>query len=226
MYGILVYYEFKKLTMTKVILVHLGLGSNLGNRLDFLNQACRKLESMPLLKFHSSKIYESEPLLKMQQPNYLNIVVCGFTELTPFELLKKCQEIENRLGRVRKDRWGSRNIDIDILSFGDEIIDTDALKIPHPEMVKRSFVLRPLLELMDSQPAAVVPMVQSHQGGVLIGSEHPHEALVKCAVVHASYKSSNEGIGHVSLVGPMRMAYATAMATVRSVANHLNRVLC
>ena len=133
--------------MTKVILVHLGLGSNLGNRLDFLNQACRKLESMPLLKFHSSKIYESEPLLKMQQPNYLNLVVCGLTELAPLELLKKCQQIENRLGRVRKERWGSRNIDIDILSFGDEIIDTDALKIPHPEMVKRSFVLLPLLEL-------------------------------------------------------------------------------
>ena len=69
------------------------------------------------------------------------------TELAPLELLKKCQQIENRLGRVRKERWGSRNIDIDILSFGDEILDTDALKIPHPEMVKRSFVLLPLLEL-------------------------------------------------------------------------------
>ena len=75
--------------MTKVILVHLGLGSNLGNRLDFLNQACRKLESMPLLKFHPSKIYESEPLLKMQQPNYFNLVVWGLTELAPLELLKK-----------------------------------------------------------------------------------------------------------------------------------------
>jgi len=133
--------------MTKVILVHLGLGSNLGNRLGFLNQACRKLESMPLREFHTSKIYESEPLLKMQQPNYLNLVVCGLTELAPLELLKKCQQIENRLGRVRKERWDPRNIDIDILSFGNEIIDTDALKIPHPEMVKRSFVLMPLLEL-------------------------------------------------------------------------------
>ena len=133
--------------MTKVILVHLGLGSNLGNRLDFLNQACRKLESVPLLKFQPSKIYESEPLLKMQQPNYFNLVVCGLTELTPLELLKKCQQIENQLGRVRKERWGSRKIDIDILSFGDKIVDTDVLKIPHPEMEKRSFVLLPLLEL-------------------------------------------------------------------------------
>ena len=133
--------------MTKVILVHLGLGSNLGNRLDFLNQACRKLESLPLLKFHSSKIYESEPLLKMQQPNYLNLVVCGLTELAPLELLKKCQQIENRLGRVRNERWGSRTIDIDILAYGEECIDTEILKIPHPEMEKRSFVLVPLLDL-------------------------------------------------------------------------------
>ena len=96
--------------------------------------------------------------------------------------------------------------------------------VAQPEF-SQSNSLRPLLELMDSQPAAVVPMVQSHQGGVLIGSEHPHEALVKCAVVHASYKSSNEGVGHVALVGPMRMAYATAMAAVQCVADHLDRVL-
>ena len=133
--------------MTKVILVHLGLGSNLGNRLDFLNQACRKLEYVPLLKFHSSRIYESEPLLKMQQPNYLNLVVCGLTELAPLELLKKCQQIENRLGRVRNEHWGSRTIDIDILAYGEECIDAEILKIPHPEMEKRSFVLVPLLEL-------------------------------------------------------------------------------
>ena len=97
--------------------------------------------------------------------------------------------------------------------------------VAQPEF-SQSNSLRPLLELMDSQPAAVVPMAPSHQGGVWIGSEHPHAALENCAVVHASYKSSNEGIGHVALVGPMRIAYATAMAAVQSVANHLNRVLC
>ena len=111
---------------------------------------------MPLREFHTSKIYESEPLLKMQQPNYLNLVVCGLTELAPLELLKKCQQIENRLGRVRKERWEPRNIDIDILSFGNEIIDTDALKIPHPEMVKRSFVL---LQLLDLSPECIHPQI-------------------------------------------------------------------
>ena len=133
--------------MTTAILVHLGLGSNLGNRQDFLNQACSKLSAVTLQNFRSSEIYESEPLLKMKQPNYFNQVVCGWTELTPVELLEKCQQIETQLGRVRKEHWGSRKIDLDILSYGKDIVDTERLKIPHPEMEKRSFVLLPLLEL-------------------------------------------------------------------------------
>ncbi|MDP6332239.1 MAG: 2-amino-4-hydroxy-6-hydroxymethyldihydropteridine diphosphokinase [SAR324 cluster bacterium] len=133
--------------MTTAILVHLGLGSNLGNRQAFLNQACSKLSAVTLQNFRSSEIYESEPLLKMKQPNYFNQVVCGWTELTPVELLEKCQQIETQLGRIRKEHWGSRKIDLDILSYGKDIVDTERLKIPHPEMEKRSFVLLPLLEL-------------------------------------------------------------------------------
>ena len=133
--------------MTETILVHLVLGSNLGNRQDTLKQACVELESLPLLQFRVSPIYESDPLLKMTQPKYLNMVVCGLTELSPLELLKKCQQIENRLGRIRNEHWDSRTIDIDILAYGEECIDTEILKIPHPEMEKRSFVLVPLLEL-------------------------------------------------------------------------------
>ena len=133
--------------MTTAILVHLGLGSNLGNRQAFLNQACSELSAVTLQDFRSSEIYESEPLLKMKQPNYFNQVVCGWTELTPVELLEKCQQIETQLGRVRKEHWGSRKIDLDILSYGNDIVHTEKLKIPHPEMEKRSFVLLPLLEL-------------------------------------------------------------------------------
>jgi len=133
--------------MTRAILVHLGLGSNLGNRLDFLNQACRELSAVTFRDYRASAIYESEPLLKMKQPKYYNQVVCGLTDLSPVELVVKCQQIESMLGRVRKERWGSRNIDLDILSYGNEIVDSEKLKIPHPEMEKRSFVLLPLLEL-------------------------------------------------------------------------------
>ena len=86
--------------------------------------------------------------------------------------------------------------------------------------------LQPLLELMDTQPAAVVPVGNEQLGGVWIGAEHPKSALEACSVVQATYHSSGEGIGQVALVGPMRMAYATAKAAVSSVANHLERLLC
>ena len=96
--------------------------------------------------------------------------------------------------------------------------------VAQPEF-SQSNSFRPLLELMDSHPEAVVPMDPTQLVRVWIGAEHPHEALVDCAVVQASYTNSNEGIGHVVLVGPMRMAYSTAMAAVSSVADHLKRVL-
>ena len=131
----------------KAILVHLGLGSNLGDRNKFLSMACKLLRSEAIREFRSSSIYESEPLLKMPQPKYFNMLVCGLTFLSPQELLKKCQQIEINLGRIRRQRWGCREIDIDILSYGSRIIDNNDLRIPHPEIQNRSFVLMPMLEL-------------------------------------------------------------------------------
>ena len=131
----------------EAILVHLGLGSNLGDRKEFLNMACNQLRSETINEFRASSIYESEPLFKMPQPKYFNMVVCGLTVLSPPEMLKKCQQIENRLGRIHRERWGSREIDIDIISYGSRIIDNDDLVIPHPEIENRSFVLMPMLEL-------------------------------------------------------------------------------
>ena len=131
----------------EAILVHLGLGSNLEDRKDFLNMACNQLRSETVREFRASLIYESEPLLKMPQPKYFNMVVCGLTVLSPPQLIKKCQQIEIRLGRIRRERWGSREIDIDIISYGSRIIDYDDLVIPHPEIENRSFVLMPMLEL-------------------------------------------------------------------------------
>ena len=75
------------------------------------------------------------------------MAVCGLTVLSPQELLKKCQQIEISLGRIRRERWGSREIDIDILSYGNRTINKDNLVIPHPEIENRSFVLMPMLEL-------------------------------------------------------------------------------
>ena len=131
----------------EAILVHLGLGSNLGDRKEFLSIACNHLRSGAVREFRASSIYESEPLMKMPQPNYFNMVVCGVTVLSPQELLNKCQQIEISLGRVHREHWGSREIDIDILSYGSKIIDNNDLVIPHPEIQNRSFVLMPMLEL-------------------------------------------------------------------------------
>ena len=131
----------------EAILVYLGLGSNLGNRRKFLSMACNHLSSEVITGLRASSIYESEPLLKMKQSKYFNMVVCGLTVLSPNGLLKKCQQIEISLGRIRMEHWGSREIDIDILSYGNRTIIKDNLVIPHPEIENRSFVLMPMLEL-------------------------------------------------------------------------------
>ncbi len=96
--------------------------------------------------------------------------------------------------------------------------------VAQPEF-SSSNTLGPLLELMDSKPDAVVAMGEMQPSCVWIGSEHPQAALSQCAVVQASYMSSNQGIGQVALIGPMRMAYSNALAAVQSVAKHLGRVL-
>ena len=127
------------------------------------------------------------------------------------------------IGRVLREAIQSHRQSISKIENGAVFHGMSRL-IAQPEF-SQSNSLRPLLELMDSQPSAVVPMDLTGLSGVWIGAEHPHEALVDCAVVQASYKSSNDGVGHVALVGPMRMAYATAMAAVHSVADHLDRVL-
>lgn len=133
--------------MNETILVHLGLGSNLGNRQDFIIQACTFLEQNVLKEFRASSIYESEPLMNMPQPQYLNMVVSGYTHLTPSDLLKSCQNIENKLGRISIGRWASRTIDIDILSYENKCINTESINIPHNQLGNRAFVLLPLLEI-------------------------------------------------------------------------------
>ena len=107
---------------------------------------------------------------------------------------------------------------------GDAVIHGLSRLIAEPEF-RSSASVRPLLELMDTKPTAVVPSIDINKGGVLIGAEHPNRALKSCSVVQASYHCSGNGIGQVALIGPMRMAYATAKAAVDRVAKHLDRLL-
>jgi len=126
--------------------VFLGLGSNLGDRGENIKKAIEYLESKIRIEKVSS-IIETEPYGFVDQPKFLNCVLKGTTVLSPFELLEFVLDIENKMGRKRLFKWGPRNIDIDILFYDDCVIDTENLKIPHPELHKRLFVLEPLCEI-------------------------------------------------------------------------------
>jgi 2-amino-4-hydroxy-6-hydroxymethyldihydropteridine diphosphokinase len=132
---------------------YLGLGSNLGDRLANLQLAVELLAGQHgLTVLRSSRVYESDPVGGPPQPDFLNAVVEVQTSLTPGELLTACREAEEALARVRDERWGPRTIDIDILTFGDDVVDEPDLTIPHPRMRERGFVLAPLLELEPDPP--------------------------------------------------------------------------
>ncbi len=126
--------------------VYLGLGSNLGDRLEFLRQARAALApEVSLLR--CSHIYETAPWGYTDQPAFLNQVVEGQTELEPEALLAKLKSIESELGRVENFRYGPRCIDLDILFYGSQIYQSNSLSIPHPAIAERAFVLVPLNEL-------------------------------------------------------------------------------
>uniref|UniRef100_A0A7C5V2V1 2-amino-4-hydroxy-6-hydroxymethyldihydropteridine diphosphokinase n=1 Tax=Caldicellulosiruptor owensensis TaxID=55205 RepID=A0A7C5V2V1_9FIRM len=127
-------------------IVFLGLGSNLGDRDENIKKAIEHLKDKVRIEKVSS-IIETEPYGFVDQPKFLNCVLKGTTVLSPFELLEFVLDIENKMGRKRLFKWGPRNIDIDILLYDDLVIDAENLKIPHPELHKRLFVLEPLCEI-------------------------------------------------------------------------------
>ena len=130
------------------MLAFIGLGSNLQNPQRQIEKAIDSLTKAKDVEFIScSSLYISKPLLNMPYPDYLNSVCKIKTKLSAIDLLDLCQSIENKQHRVREIHWGPRTIDLDILLFGDEVYNNDRLKIPHPEMVNRCFVLLPLYEI-------------------------------------------------------------------------------
>lgn len=131
--------------MTEAVTVYLGLGSNLGDRQANLDRALEFL-SQRLRMGKISSIYDTEPLGDSNQPRFLNLVCQAFTHLQPAGLLVLVKGIERKLGRVGKSGT-PRTIDIDILLYGDQVIKTPELVIPHPKMTERAFVLIPLDEI-------------------------------------------------------------------------------
>lgn len=127
---------------------YLSLGSNLGDREEYIVNAVQLLKENPAIDVASiSSLYETDPVGYTDQPPFLNIAVKIHTSLSAFELLGITQQIEDQLERIRKIRWGPRTIDLDILLYNSERIQTEQLHIPHPRMQERAFVLVPLLEI-------------------------------------------------------------------------------
>jgi 2-amino-4-hydroxy-6-hydroxymethyldihydropteridine diphosphokinase len=125
----------------------LSLGSNVGDRLQYLKAAKLQLEINGCKILKQSSVYETEAWGNKDQAAFYNEVIEIETELSADELMTAIINIEQSLGRIRKEKWSPRTIDIDILFFGDEIIHQDHLAVPHPHLYERRFVLVPLNEI-------------------------------------------------------------------------------
>ncbi len=136
---------------------YVGLGSNLGDPLAQLRRAVRALAALPGTRLCAvSPRYRNRPLGPADQPDYVNAVARLATDLAPRDLLAALQDIERAQGRVRDGRrWGPRTLDLDLLLYGDEVIDEPGLRVPHPGLAERDFVVLPLARV--APPGLTVP---------------------------------------------------------------------
>jgi 2-amino-4-hydroxy-6-hydroxymethyldihydropteridine diphosphokinase len=125
----------------------IGLGSNVGDRLQMLDQAVSEMKNAGLTIIKRSRIYTSRAWGVKDQPDFLNAAVSVAIDLPARELLKLLIKIEQKMGRVRGEHWGPRVIDLDLLLYRDKHIDEPGLKVPHPRIAERDFVLQPLIDL-------------------------------------------------------------------------------
>ncbi len=134
--------------MTNAII---GLGSNMGDRMGYINSAIKAISRLPGTKIvNVSNIYETKPMGYLEQDDFLNLNIMVDTNLSPSALLGACLGIESAIGRVRSVKNGPRKIDIDLLIYEGVRMDSFELTLPHPRIMERSFVLKPLLDLYPS----------------------------------------------------------------------------
>ena len=126
--------------------VFIAIGSNLGDRVSYCREALDEIAAFSRITKVSS-LYETDPVGKEDQPEFINCAVEINTELSAEELLKELNLVEEKLGRVRHEKWGPRTIDLDIIFYSDKIINEENLEIPHPRAHLRRFVLEPLCEI-------------------------------------------------------------------------------
>ncbi|NER81913.1 MAG: 2-amino-4-hydroxy-6-hydroxymethyldihydropteridine diphosphokinase [Leptolyngbya sp. SIO1D8] len=125
----------------------IALGSNLGDSLAILKGTFKQLDRHPHITVMAHSSFYQTPPVGPPQPDYINVAALLETELAPEELLRNLLQIEAAFGRVRRERWGPRLLDLDLLLFGDVVLTTPTLQIPHPRMHERAFVLIPLAEI-------------------------------------------------------------------------------
>lgn len=134
--------------MTETDWAFVALGSNLGDRVGYLQLGRDLLKRLPrTVLVRATGVEETPALGPVPQDPYLNQMLLLETTLSPHALLEHCQSIEEQAGRIRDKRWGPRTLDVDIVRYGDEKIETDDLTLPHPEIPNRDFWLRELAEL-------------------------------------------------------------------------------
>lgn len=150
--------------MTTARRAYLGLGSNLGDRLAHLQGAVDGLAATPGITVVAvSRVYETRPI-GPEQPDYLNAVVALDTALEPRALLEVGQRLEDEAQRVRRERWGPRTLDVDVLLVGDEQVDEPDLEVPHPRLHERSFVRVPLADVAPEFEEAMPPLDPDAEG--------------------------------------------------------------
>ena len=152
--------------------VYLSLGSNIGNRQEYIESAIElvgKTEGIKILK--KSGLYETSPVGYVEQDLFLNAVIKIKTDFSEREILKIINKIENELDRKREIRWGPRTIDIDILIFSDKKITETDLIIPHKEMLNRLFVLVPLIEIYDGEYFEKEKIIERIEELVAVGNQ-------------------------------------------------------
>jgi 2-amino-4-hydroxy-6-hydroxymethyldihydropteridine diphosphokinase len=142
--------------------VAFGLGSNLGDKPGNIARAIACLEAAGLVgELARSGLYRTAPWGPVEQDWYVNACAVGVTDLPPAELLTRIKALETALGRVETLRWGPRVIDIDILYYGDVVLETPRLKLPHPGLLNRAFVLVPLAELRPKRTIGGITIEQA-----------------------------------------------------------------
>ncbi|MEM6736942.1 MAG: 2-amino-4-hydroxy-6-hydroxymethyldihydropteridine diphosphokinase [Bacteroidota bacterium] len=150
--------------------IYLLMGSNVGNRLIYLKKAASLIIEKGIKIIEESNIYETEPWGPKNQDWFLNIALEVATSKNPEKLLTTVLDVEEKLGRIRKEKWGERSIDIDILYYNDEIKNTESLVIPHPAIQKRRFTLVPLVEIC---PFEIHPTLNKTQMELLAECSDP-----------------------------------------------------